>query len=167
MIESITIRPFIKEDWTSVSKIYAEGIATGIATFETEVPTWKQWHKKFIETCRLVAIHKNEVVGFAMLSLVSKREVYKGVAEVSIYITSQQQGKGVGKVLLEALINASETHEFWTLQAGIFTENEASIALHQACGFRRIGKREKIGQLYGQWKDNILLERRSKKINYK
>jgi len=162
MTNEVNLRSLTQQDWISVSRIYAEGIATGIATFETEVPSWNAWNNKFIEDCRLIAEINNEVVGFAMLSLVSKRKVYKGVAEVTVYISESYRGKGIGKNLLEGLIIESESLGFWTLQAGIFIENEASITLHKSCGFRVVGIREKIGQLNGIWHDNVLLERRTK-----
>jgi phosphinothricin acetyltransferase len=157
------IRKFKKQEWTSVSKIYAEGIATGIATFETEVPSFNVWNEKFIKKCRLVAEVNNQVIGFAVLSQVSKREVYKGVAEVTVYIAKTQRGNGFGKQLLLALIDASEKEGFWTLQAGIFSANKTSIQLHKNCGFRIVGVREKIGKRDGAWHDNVLMERRSKK----
>lgn len=159
---NIAIRAFKKQDWTSVSKIYAEGIATGIATFETEVPSFGVWDEKFVKTCRLVAEVDRDVVGFAVLSQVSNREVYKGVAEVTIYIAEIQRGKGIGKQLLDALVIESEKEGYWTLQAGIFSENKASIQLHKYCGFRVVGIREKIGQRDSIWHDNVLMERRSK-----
>ena len=161
----VSIRAFKKQDWASVSSIYKEGIATGIATFETEAPSYDVWGEKFIKNCRLVAELNNEVIGFAVLSQVSKRNVYKGVGEVTVYIAKNHRGKGVGKQLLMALIVASEKDHFWTLQAGIFSTNKPSIQLHENCGFRIVGIREKIGQLHGIWYDNILMERRSKIIN--
>ena len=159
-----SIRIFEEKDWTSVSEIYAQGIATGIATFETEVPSYDVWNEKFIKTCRLVAVDGNQVVGFAVLSQVSKREVYKGVAEVTIYISESQRGKGIGRQLLDALVIESEKEGFWTLQAGILSLNHASIELHKKCGFRIVGLREKIGKRNGIWYDNVLMERRSKKF---
>jgi L-amino acid N-acyltransferase YncA len=156
------IRAFKKQDWTSVSKIYAEGIATGIATFETEVPTFIIWNEKFLTKCRIVAQIEDEVVGFAALSQVSKRKVYKGVAEVTVYVDTKHRGKGVGQQLLKELIKGSEKYGFWTLQAGIFSENKASIKLHKKCGFRVVGIRERIGKLSNKWHDNHFLERRSK-----
>lgn len=159
---NISIRPLIKEDWASVSRIYAEGIATGIATFETEVPSWEEWNEKFVPECRLVIQRGDNIVGFAALSKVSKRIVYSGVAEVTIYVDEAYRGKGFGKVLLEALITESEKEGYWTLQSGIFKENKASIHLHEKCGFRIVGTREKIGNLFGKWHDNVLLERRRK-----
>lgn len=160
----LEIRTFKEQDWTSVSKIYAEGIATGIATFETEVPSLDVWNEKFVKTCRLVAEIDHQVVGFAVLSKVSNREVYSGVAEVTIYISKDRRGKGIGKELLNALIDESENHGFWTLQAGIFSQNIPSIALHKKCGFREVGVREKIGKRDGKWHDNYFLERRSEKV---
>ena len=157
----IVVRPLIKSDWETVSRIYGEGIATGIATFETEVPNWELWNEKYIKHCRIVAELNREVVGFAVLSQVSKREVYKGVAEVSVYVSRSHRGKHIGETLLKQLIKESENKGFWTLQANIFSENLTSIHLHEKCGFRIIGIREKIGKLHGKWHDNHLLERRS------
>ena len=161
----LKIRTFKKQDWTSVSEIYAEGMATGMATFENEVPSFDIWNEKFIKNCRLVAELNNEVAGFAVLSQVSKREVYRGVAEVTIYISESQRGKGLGKQLLDALVIESENQGFWTLQAGIFSSNEASIKLHKSCGFRIVGIREKIGKRDSIWHDNVLMERRSKIVS--
>ena len=157
----IVVRPLLKTDWQSVSKIYEEGIDTGIATFETEVPTWELWNEKYIEHCRIVAELDCEVVGFAVLSQVSKRAVYKGVAEVSVYVSTNHRRKNIGETLLTQLIKESESKGFWTLQAVIFSENKASIKLHEKCRFRVVGVREKIGKLQGKWHDNYLLERRS------
>ena len=161
----IVVRSLLKTDWYSVSKIYEEGITTGIATFETKVLSWDFWNEKYIEHCRIVAEIKNKVVGFAILSQVSKREVYKGVAEVSVYVSNLHKGKHVGETLLNHLIKESEAQGYWTLQAAIFSENNPSIRLHEKCGFRIVGVREKIGKLHGKWHDNHLLERRSKLIN--
>jgi arsenate reductase len=160
----IVVRPLIKTDWEFVSAIYAEGMATGIATFETKVPNWDEWTKKYFDSCRIVAEINHQVVGFAVLSQVSNREVYKGVAEVTLYVSEAHKGKHVGETLLNSLIKESETHGFWTLNAAIFSENIASVNLHQKCGFRLVGIREKLGQRHGKWHDNYLLERRSKKI---
>ena len=164
MYDAISIKSLVQDHWDDISRIYKEGIETGIATFETEVPDWPQWNDKYIRSCRFVAEFEDQVVGFAVLSQVSKREVYKGVAEVSIYIDTNWQGKGVGRLLLDRLIKESESEGYWTLTAGIFPENYASIALHKKCGFRIIGTKEKIAQLDGKWYDNCLMERRSKKI---
>lgn len=147
--------------WPAVRAIYAEGIATGNATFETEVPPWAAWDAAHLPHCRLVAVAGERLFGWAALSPVSGRCVYAGVAEVSIYVAADSRGRGVGKALLRALITASEQAGIWTLQAGIFPENGASLALHRACGFRRVGVRERIGELAGVWRDVVLLERRS------
>jgi len=160
----ITIRSLIPSDWLTVSKIYAEGIATKLATFETEVPSWEEWNRKYIKTCRIVAEIQDRVVGFAVLSLVSKRKVYKGIAEVSVYVSEENRGQGIGEKLLNELIHQSEKNGFWTLQAGIFSDNLASIELHKKCGFRVIGVKEKIGRMDGIWYDNHFLERRSKTV---
>lgn len=161
---NISIRTFNKQDWASVSKIYAEGIATGFATFETEVPSYNVWNEKYIKKCRLVAEVNNQVIGFVTLSEVSKRKVYKGVAEVTVYVDKNERKKGIGKLLLDKLVIESEKEGFWTLQAGIFSLNKPSIQLHEKCGFRMVGVREKIGKRNGKWFDNHFLERRSKKV---
>ncbi len=150
-----------KENYTEVAAIYAQGIATGVATFETTIPDWPHWDKSHLPFGRIAAISDQLMQGWAALSPVSSRCVYGGVAEVSVYIAENARGKGVGKFLLQALINESENNNIWTLQAGVFRENKASIALHEKCGFRIIGYKEKIGQLNGIWLDNVLLERRS------
>jgi arsenate reductase len=139
-------------------------MATGIATFETNVPNWDDWNKKVITSCRLVALKDDIIAGFAILAQVSQREVYKGVAEVTLYVGSNFKGQHIGETLLNALIIESEHHGFWTLNAAIFSENIPSINLHKKCGFRIVGLREKLGQRHGKWHDNYLLERRSKKI---
>ena len=161
----IVVRPLLKSDWSSVSKIYKAGIATGIATFETECPNWEQWNAKYVSNCRIVAVNEDVVVGFGVLAPVSKRIVYRGVAEVSVYVSDDFRGNHIGETLLKQLIKGSETEGFWTLQAGIFSENKASINLHLKCGFRIVGVREKIGKLKGKWNDNHFLERRSKIIS--
>ena len=148
----------------AVKEIYALGIATGMATFQEEVPTWESWDESHLKKGRLVALDGDEVLGWAALTPVSGRCVYAGVAEVSIYIHPNHRGRGVGRALLKALIAESEKQNLWTLQAGIFPENEASLKIHQQCGFRQVGYREKIGQLNGVWRDTILLERRSQTI---
>ena len=160
----IVVRPLVKTDWEAISRINAEGIATGIATFETRVPNWELWNDKYIKPCRIVAEINGVVAGFAVLSQVSKREVYQGVAEVSVYVSEQYRGNHIGETLLKQLIKESEQYGFWTLQAAIFSENIASIRLHEKCGFRVVGVREKIGILHGKWHDNYLLERRSNSI---
>lgn len=150
--------------WPAVAQIYKQGIDTGFATFEKEVPSYEQWNKNHILRCRLVALRDDKVEGWAALSPVSGRCVYGGVAEVSVYIAEKTRGFGLGKLLMEELITASEKEGFWTLQSGIFPENKGSIKLHEKAGFRYLGKRERIGQLDGIWKDNLLFERRSKII---
>jgi phosphinothricin acetyltransferase len=153
------------DDWPMVRAIYEAGIATGDATFQTEAPTWEAWDRSHLPTCRLVARNgSGEVSGWAALSAVSARPVYSGVVEVSVYVASDMRGRGVGRALLEALITASEGDDRWTLQAGIFPENEASLVLHRSCGFRVVGRRERLGQLDGIWRDVMLLERRSGKV---
>ncbi len=142
--------------------MYKFGIDTGIASFETEVPDWAHWDQKYLDTCRLVAVYSGILVGFAVLSPYSKRAVYKGVAEVSVYIDPTFWNRGIGRSLLEKLITESESAGVWTLQANIFPQNENSLKLHQKCGFREVGIRERIGKRDGKWFDNVLLERRSK-----
>ncbi|MEE8549840.1 MAG: N-acetyltransferase family protein [Gemmatimonadota bacterium] len=142
-------------------EIYLEGIGTQNATFETSCPDWEEWDAKHLEPSRLVAEVDGRVVCWAALSPVSDRCVYGGVAEVSVYIAADQQGKGIGSHLLSALVDESEKHGFWTLQAGTFPENSHSIALHQKFGFREVGRRKRLGKLGGRWRDVVLLERRS------
>ncbi len=150
--------------WEAVSKIYAEGLFTGNATFQTTVPTWEEWDKAHVANSRLVAVENNEVLGWAALTSVSGRCVYAGVGEVSVYVAAAARGKGLGKKLLQALVEESEKNNFWTLQAGIFPENEGSVKIHLHNGFRIIGSREKIGTMNGIWRDTLLLERRSTKV---
>jgi L-amino acid N-acyltransferase YncA len=150
-----------RADWPHVERIYVEGIATGNATFETESPGWENWDAKHHEHSRLVAIDGTQLLGWSALSPVSARRVYTGVAEVSIYVAHSARGKGLGRALLGALVMESERNGIWMLQAGIFPENAASIALHKVCGFREVGVREKIGKLKGVWRNVVLLERRS------
>lgn len=149
------------EDWDAVAAIYAEGMATGNATFETEVPSWEKWDSGHVQSPRLVARQGDQILGWAVLSPVSGRCVYSGVAEVSVYVAGAARGMGVGSSLLQALVESSEAAGYWTLQAGIFPENTASVALHEKCGFRVLGRRERIGQMNGVWRDVLLLERRS------
>ncbi len=155
------LAPLQPEDWPAVRKIYQEGIATRQATFETAVPSWSEWDASKIASCRFVARTDDKILGWAALSPVSQREVYAGIAEVSVYVAEKARGHGLGKALLQKLIDCSERSGFWTLQAMMFPENEASVALHHVCGFRVVGKREKIGKHYGVWRDTLLLERRS------
>ncbi len=157
----IEIRTFQQADFPAVMDIYRQGIATGMATFETEVKQWEQWDESVHAECRLVAIDGESVVGWAALMPVSARNVYRGVAEETIYVANTSRGHGVGKRLMRALIESSEAAGFWTLQGVIFEQNTASIRLHERHGFRRVGRREKIGQLDGRWCDTLLYERRS------
>ncbi len=156
------IERMLPRHWERVRSIYLEGIATGDATFETEAPEWGRWDAAHLRLCRLVALDGGRVAGFAALSPVSSRKVYAGVAEVSVYVGAEFRGRGFGRALLEALIRESEASGVWTLQAGIFPENVASVEMHRACGFREVGRRERVGKLGGRWRDTVLLERRSK-----
>ena len=160
----IEIRAFQNKDWPLVQTIYQQGIDTKNATFQTKVKEWQEWHSSMLKTCRLVAVDNTQVTGWAALSPVSSRRVYAGVAEVSIYVSVYHQGQGIGKRLLSALVAESEKTGIWTLQAGIFPENTASIELHKKCGFRVVGVREKLGKMDGTWRDVLLLERRSKVV---
>jgi phosphinothricin acetyltransferase len=156
------IRDLDPKDWPAVRTIFEEGIATGQATFETEAPSWEDWDGA--HSMRLVGEEEGEVVGWAALAPYSARACYAGVAEESIYVAARARGKGVGRALLGALVNRSEQAGIWTLQAGVFPENRASVTLHLGCGFRVVGVLERIGRLNGEWRDVLLLERRSEVI---
>jgi L-amino acid N-acyltransferase YncA len=149
------------EDWEAVRAIYLEGIATGNSTFEQSAPDWEAWDQGHLETCRLVARAGSEVLGWTALSPISRRQVYAGVAEFSIYVAERARGRGIGAALLKALIEVSEREGIWTLQSGIFPENTASLELCRRFGFRVVGTRERIGCMEGRWRDVVLLERRS------
>lgn len=149
------------EDWPAVRAIYLQGIATGNATFETTAPDWETWNAGHLPHSRLVARDADAILGWAALSPYSRRQVYAGVAEVSLYVAENARGQGIGAALLAALVAESEANGIWTLQAGIFPENLASIALHTRFGFRIAGTRERIGCMNGQWRDVVLLERRA------
>jgi L-amino acid N-acyltransferase YncA len=149
-------------DWPAVRAIYLEGIATGNATFEETAPEWDKWDAGHLRAARIVARADDDILGWAALSGVSSRCVYAGVAEVSVYVAERARGRGVGRELLARLIVDSEAEGIWTLQAGIFPENVASIALHERAGFRLVGMRERLGQMNGRWRDVVLMERRSK-----
>jgi L-amino acid N-acyltransferase YncA len=166
------VAPMRPEDWPAVREIYREGIASGNATFETEPPDWQKWDGSHRQDCRIVVreavvekvasgVLHPRLLGWAALSPVSSRRVYAGVAEVSVYVAAAQRGAGVGRALLQALVDESERHGIWTLQAGIFPENVASVKLHAACGFREVGVRRRIGKMGSAWRDVLLLERRS------
>ena len=167
-----SISPLLPQHWPAVRAIYAEGIATGNATFETELPDWTKWDSGHRKDSRLVAAtgktgdpaDGGTVLGWAALSPVSGRCVYGGVAEVSVYVAAAARGRGVGTALLRVLVKESEAQGIWTLQAGIFPENVASIALHKSCGFREVGIRHRLGKLGTVWRDVALLERRSKVV---
>ena len=161
---NLTIDNMSSGDWDAVRAIYLEGITTRNATFETDAPGWEKWDRAHRQDCRLVARKGDQVIGWAALSPVSGRCVYAGVASLSIYIAEAVRGQGVGKALLRALIEASEQRGIWTLEAGIFPENAASLALHTSCGFREVGRRERIGQMDGVWRDVIFMERRSQVV---
>ena len=165
MSETPQIRPFVASDYPACAKIYADGMATGIATFETVVPDWDGWDAKFLKQCRRVAEGNTGIVGWCALTPFSNRTVYRGVAEVTIYVAASAQGLGVGQQLLRALVIASEACGFWTLLAKIFEANTSSIHLHEKQGFRKVGVLEKIGVRDGLWHNNVLLERRSEKMN--
>jgi L-amino acid N-acyltransferase YncA len=160
--DSFSIAAMSPEDWPAVRAIYLDGIATGNATFETAAPAWEKWDASHMQSCRLVARLRGEVVGWAALSPVSSRAVYAGVAENSIYVAKRARGRKIGLRLLTQLVEDSERAGIWTLQTGIFPENPASIAIHERCGFRIVGTRERIGALNGRWRDVTLLERRSR-----
>jgi L-amino acid N-acyltransferase YncA len=149
------------EDWEAVRAIYLEGIATGNSTFEQSAPDWEAWDQGHLETCRLVARAGSEVLGWTALSPISRRQVYAGVAEFSIYVAERARGRGIGAALLKALIEVSEREGIWTLQSGIFPENTASLELCRRFGFRVVGTRARIGCMEGRWRDVVLLERRS------
>ena len=162
---NIQVIKMLPQHWQDVARIYAEGIATGNATFQKDIPSWEEWDISHLQNCRFVALNTEGVVlGWAALTPVSGRCVYAGVAEVSVYVTPQYSGHGVGKMLMNALIESSETEGLWTLQAGIFPENIGSVRLHESVGFRQIGRRERIGKMDGAWRDTLLLERRSEKV---
>jgi L-amino acid N-acyltransferase YncA len=156
----VQIRPFCDEDWPSVRAIYAQGIATGHATFEVEPPTFERWTSTHPQEHRFVATREGEVVGWIALAPVSDRCVYAGVGEHSVYVAENARGEGIGRRLLETLITHADAGDIWTIQSGIFPENIASVQLHLGCGFRVVGTRERLGQHNGRWRDALLLERR-------
>jgi L-amino acid N-acyltransferase YncA len=160
----VTVDQMVAADWPNISAIYLEGIRTGNATFETLAPTWEQWDRMHLPVGRLVARRGRSIAGWAALSRVSQRSVYAGVAELSIYVATWARGEGAGDALMKAAITASESAGVWTLQGSIFPENKASLALCARNGFREVGRRERIGKREGQWRDTILVERRSSVI---
>jgi L-amino acid N-acyltransferase YncA len=160
----ITFSILKPEHWQAVRSIYEEGIKTGNATFEQNTPDWTIWNRNHLQHSRIIALVNNEVAGWAALTPVSGRCVYAGVAEVSVYVADKFRGQKIGNALLHELISGSEENNIWTLQAGIFPENIASIKIHEANGFRMVGYREKIGQMNGVWRDAVLMERRSEVV---
>lgn len=162
MSSLVNIRKFEKSDFPAVNGIYQQGIDTGNATFQQTSKSWQEWDSSMLDSCRLVAIENNQIVGWAGLSPISSRDVYSGVAEVSVYVADNARRTGLGQKLLSHLIIESERNNIWMLQAGIFPENIGSIALHKKNGFRELGVREKLGQMKGVWRNVVLLERRSK-----
>ena len=156
----MNLRELRAGDWPAVRAIYEDGIRSGDATFETETPSWERWDAAHPEL-RLVAERDGPAVGWAALSPASARDCYRGVGEVSVYVAAEARGDGLGRALLDELVERSEQAGYWTLSAGVFPENEASLRLHKACGFREVGVRERLGELDGVWRDVVLLERRS------
>jgi L-amino acid N-acyltransferase YncA len=157
----INIERMTEADWSEVCLIYLDGIATGNATFEQAAPEWEKWDAGHLKSCRFVARTRDGILGWAALSPVSARRVYSGVAEVSVYVAESARGLKIGSKLLDALIEGSEREGLWTLQAGVFPENLASIELHKRHGFRVVGVRERLGSMNGRWRDVVLMERRS------
>ena len=151
-----------KEDWPAVERIYSEGIATGLATFETSTPSWLEFDANRLADHRFVATEDGEVVGWVAVSPTSRRDCYAGVVEHSVYVAERARGRGIGRALLEALVASTDAGGIWTLQTSIFPENEPSLALHERVGFRVVGRRERIAQLAGTWRDTLLLERRQR-----
>jgi phosphinothricin acetyltransferase len=159
-----TITPMLDADWPHVRAIYRDGIATGNATFETDAPPWEEWDRTHRREGRLVARAGDQVLGWVALGPASRRRAYAGVADVSLYVAAAARGHGVGTALLRAAIEAAERAGIWTIQAGVFPENAASLAVHRACGFREVGRRERFGCMNGVWRDVLLLERRSRMV---
>ena len=160
---ALQLRDLRPDDWPEVARIYEEGIATGVASFEAGPPSWEEWDASH-SAIRVVAELDGVVAGWCALSPVSERHCYRGVAEESVYVASWAQGRGVGRALLDEVVARSEAAGIWTLQAGIFPENKPSLRLHLGCGFRLVGVRERLGEADGLWRDVLLLERRSEVI---
>jgi L-amino acid N-acyltransferase YncA len=157
---AVDIEPMRAEDWPAVRAIYAAGIASGNATFETEPPDWARWNVSHLADHRFVARREGRVIGWVALAPVSDRCAYAGVAEDSVYVSSEARGQGVGRRLLEAVISSADADDIWTIQTGIFPENAVSIDLHRRCGFRIVGIRERLGRFDGSWRDVVFMERR-------
>jgi phosphinothricin acetyltransferase len=163
-LKPIRIRELVRLDWPDVARIYAEGIATGNATFETDVPDWDAWDGVHLHHPRLVGTVGGEIVAWAAVAPVSARPVYSGVAEISLYVSESARGQGIGTTLLGQFIAVADAAGIWTLETSVFPENEASLRLLERSGFRVVGRRKRIGQMNGQWRDTLLLERRSEVI---
>jgi phosphinothricin acetyltransferase len=160
----VEIRELREEDWPAVRSIFEQGIAGGNATFEAEAPSWEAWDGAQLDDHRWVAVAGGRVVGWAAAHPVSSRPCYRGVVEHSVYVDDGSQGRGIGRALLERLFESTEKAGIWTIQTGVFPENEASLALHEKCGFRVVGRQERLGKLDGVWRDVVVLERRSERI---
>ena len=161
---TVELRPLLPGDWPAASEIYWDGMRDGLATFETEVPAWAVWDAAHLPDHRLVADLLGDVVGWAALAPVSPRPCYRGVAEDTVYVARQARGLGIGRALLEALVARAERSGIWSIQASVFPENRASLALHEKCGFRVVGTRERIAKRDGVWRDTVFLERRSEVV---
>jgi phosphinothricin acetyltransferase len=158
------VRELREEDWPAVREIFEQGIATKNATFETEAPSWGAWNRTQLDGHRYVAVEQGRVVGWVAAHPVSLRPCYRGVVEHSVYVDDRFQGRGIGRVLLERLVESTEADGIWTIQTGVFPENEASLKLHERCGFRVVGTQERLGKLDGVWRDVVVIERRSEVI---
>jgi L-amino acid N-acyltransferase YncA len=156
----VTIRRLTETDWPAVARVYAEGLATGLASFETETPSWDEWDTSHLDAPRFVAETDGELVGWIAITPVFRRACYRGVVEHSVYVAREHQGRGVGRALLEALVAEAPAHGIWTIQTSVMAGNDTSLELHRRCGFREVGRRERIAQRDGVWHDTILLERR-------
>jgi len=166
---TVTIREMTAADWPAVERIYREGIATGNATFEASPPSWEEFDREKVADPRLVALEGDAVIGWAAAGRVSSRCVYEGVLEHSVYVAEAARGHGVGRVLLDAFLRAAEAAQVWTVQSGVFPENEPSLALHRELGFRTVGTRQRVGKMSygpysGKWRDVVMIERRSELI---
>ena len=155
---AVALRELTPDDWPAVADIYWDGMRTGLATFETEVPSWAEWDAAHLPQHRIVAELDGEVIGWAALSPASTRRCYAGVVENSVYVAEAARGRGVGRLLLERLIKQARLAGIWTIQTSIFPENRASLALHERCGFRVVGTRERIAKRDGSWRDTVFLE---------
>ena len=161
----VTVEQLSPEHWPDVARIYAEGIATGDATFETDVPSWEDWNETHLAGHRFVAVAGGQVVGWVAVSPVSDRCVYGGVVENSVYVAAEARGRGVGRALLERLVTSTEEAGIWTIQTGIFPENTTSLRVHERVGYTVVGRRKRLGKLNGVWRDVLLLERRSEAVD--